>query len=663
MINEERSGEYSITVVVPTHNAIGKFERTIASLEYLENHLLHTKYRAQIVIVDDSSTDGTYQAINNMTIARPHWVLLSTAANTGSPSAPRNIGLNAASGEFVFFLDGDDEIRPDGIVAALDLGATEAPDIVRGPVVVSFIGTGKQVIVDKIPMQELGSADEMVEAVARNQSLNCSALWRKSTLIDNGIAFDSTTRMGEDLKFTAAGLSVARSIGYVSTPLFTYVRHAGGGNSAMHRFSGRELREIVESWDAVEDHFQKRGLSYLELHGDRTVNYAVQKIIRYHCLDEITEPDISAFTAFFTKHRKVLRSLKYADPHVANFVDALCVRGAVAFSEVVKPRLLIAGSDLKFILPAVVRLREFFDIRVDEWPTEVTHDVARSSKLLHWADYVWVEWLTSAAVWYSEMVSHRQRLVVRMHRYELGRRYGDIVSANKVDSFIAIAPHCLEDMVERFGYPRSKVRYIPNYYMVDDYERADPSDSNRVYRLAMIGAVPKRKGLLAALSLLEILRRRDDRYTLTILGKGPSDLPWVGNDPHEQQYFSACEQFIEDNDLTDSVEWLGWQDTRSQAKNFGFVLSMSEHEGSHVGPGEAFCAGNQGVFLNWRGAQFVYPHDQVFTSIQNIADHIMSMTDISEFNQVAQRGQEFMRRVYDIEVFINRVTSLFRGMV
>lgn len=653
---------YLLTVVTPTHNAIGKFERTVSSLEELSDKLEACDYALEVIHVDDSSTDGTYEELQRIVANRPNWKVETTKTNSGSPSVPRNIGIDQASGEYIFFLDGDDEIHFNGIKAALDIAAREHYDLVRAPVEVYYQATGRRVVIDQLPDQVGNDADTMVEAIARHQSLNCSALWRSSILKANNLRFDPEARMGEDLKFTAEAMSLVTSIGYVKHPMFTYVRHEGGGGSAMHHFGGRELREIVESWDRVENEFKKRNLSYLKLHGDRTVNYAIQKIIRHHFRSEITDFDIATFAEFFDKHRDVLRSLHYADPHVNAFVDAMCVRGQGAFDEVVKPRLLIAGSDLKFILPAVTRLREYFDVRVDEWPSEVTHNQSQSSSLLGWADYVWVEWLTSAAVWYSQRIARRQRLVVRMHRYELGRQYGDIISADRVDAFVAIAPHCLEDMIERFNYPRSKVRYIPNYYIVDDYDVAQSSDSDRVYRLAMIGAIPKRKGLLPALEILRQLRQQDDRYTLSLLGKAPEELPWIGSDPYEQQYFAACEKFIEDDGLGEYVRWLGWQDTRRVSKDYGFVLSMSEHEGSHVGPGEAFCSGNQGVFLNWRGAEFVYPEEQVFNTIEQIRDHILSMSNIDDFNTRSQEGREFMKSMYDIELFVDRVTGLFKEL-
>lgn len=428
----------------------------------------------------------------------------------------------------------------------------------------------------------------------------------------------------------------------------------------MHYYSGRELRELVASWQAVEDCFLTRGLSYFELHGEKTINYALRLVFRYLDRESIGPEDLEHFCGFFVRNSAKLSALNFADAHVADFVTEVSIRGGSAFWEMVRPRLLIAGHDLKFMKAAVSRLREWFEVRVDEWPSEIMHDERQSKQLLAWADYVWVEWLTAAAVWYAERVRPTQKLVVRMHRYELGRSYGDQIPVDRVGAFVAIAPHCLEDMIERFSYDRAKVHYIPNYYQVDSYDRAEEEDESRLFRLAVIGAVPRRKGLLRALELLRRLREVDQRYTLSILGKKVSEMPWVAWDPHEQAYFAACEEFVRENALDDAVTWTGWADVRKEACKYGFVLSMSEHEGSHVGPGEAYCAGNQGIFLRWRGAEFVYPKEQVFDTVEQMAAHVLRMRDLREFNSVADRGRDFMKDSYDISLFTQRVRRLFQ---
>lgn len=659
---EEAMQSVDISVVVPMHNAVRKLGRCMDSLAVAGERLDRAGLTFEVIVVDDCSEDGTADILRGLIEGRQGWQLLSMPENSGSPSRPRNIGLAAASGRYVFFLDGDDEIDPEGILSAITLADEHSHDLVRGPVQVLYLADERRVLIDTLSPPPDASAEDMLELIARGQSLNCSALWRRNLLVENSMVFDTETRMGEDIVFTAEAMSKAGSIGYVNSPLFHYVRQPGGGGSSMHHFGGRELRELVSSWQKVEDHFQSRGLSYLELHGDRTINYALRLVIRYHMLDLISQSDAESFAEFFMRNRDKLRRIKFVDDHVAEFVAELSMRGVIGFWEFIKPRLLIAGHDLKFILPAVPALRRWFSIRVDEWPSEIKHSEARSRSLLAWADYVWVEWLTAASVWYAERVRPTQNLVVRMHRYELGRSYGDIIARDNVDAFIAIAPHCMEDMIERFEFDRGKVRFLPNYYMIDDYERAAPLDEDRLYRLALIGAVPQRKGLLRGLELLKILLESDSRYSLSIMGRRPEDMPWIGSDPFEQQYFAACEEFIRAHGMEDSVEWVGWTDTRSETMNYGFVLSLSEHEGSHVGPGEAYCAGNQGIFLRWRGAEFVYPENLVFDTMEEMADHVLAMRDVSDFNRIADDARTFMVETYDVSLFVERVRGLFRSV-
>lgn len=654
-----------LSVIVPMHNASEKLALCLESLKQLDssqNGATPIWNRPhEVIFIDDCSTDSTFDVLTEEVSRRSHWQLLQTPANSGSPSEPRNIGLRAARGQYVFFLDGDDEISPAGIAAAVASADALGHDLVRGPVQVHYRGD-RRVVVDQISPASDATTNEMIVEIARGQSLNCSALWRRELLTDNDLYFDESVRMGEDIVFTSAAMMHAASIGYVDTPLFHYVRQPGGGGSAMHYYSGRELRELVSSWQAVEDHFASQGLSYLELHGDRTVNYALRLVIRYYDRENISDEDVEYFAGFFTRNAETLSKIKFVDPHVTSFVSTLSSCDPAEFWEAVKPRLLIAGHDLKFIKPAIPLLREWYQVQVDEWPSEVLHDARQSTSKLAWADYIWVEWLTAASVWYAERVKPRQKLVVRMHRYELGRSYGDQIRRSAVAAYVAIAPHCLEDMIERFEFDRAKVRFIPNFYFVDRYEPADPADTARPYRLAMIGAVPQRKGFLKALALLAKLREHDARYTLTVLGKQPNEFPWVANDPLEQSYFSACDDFIRANGMEEHVIQRGWSNTYQAAKEFGFVLSMSEHEGSHVGPGEAFCAGNQGVFLPWRGVEYVYPETAVFPDTEAMAQHILNMRDIDAFEATAKAGRTYMKETYDIGLFVNRVRELFSSV-
>ena len=65
-----------------------------------------------VIVVDDGSTDGTAR------IASAHRARLIRQRNSGL-SAARNVGLAAAKGEFVLFLDADDELLPEAVASGV----------------------------------------------------------------------------------------------------------------------------------------------------------------------------------------------------------------------------------------------------------------------------------------------------------------------------------------------------------------------------------------------------------------------------------------------------------------------------------------------------------------------------------------------------------------
>lgn len=103
-----------ISVIVPCYNAENTIKATIQSV------LLQTYSNWELLIVDDCSTDDSVKIINQYSIKDPRIKLLSTDKNTGSPSEPRNIALEAAKGQYLAFLDADDTWLPNKLEEQLE---------------------------------------------------------------------------------------------------------------------------------------------------------------------------------------------------------------------------------------------------------------------------------------------------------------------------------------------------------------------------------------------------------------------------------------------------------------------------------------------------------------------------------------------------------------
>lgn len=98
-----------ISVIVPVHNVKQFLPRLFESLEKQD------LARAEVLFIDDGSTDGS-GALLDAVAQQPHFVV-KHQKNRGVAAA-RNAALDIARGEYVCFVDPDDDIS-DGYVAAL----------------------------------------------------------------------------------------------------------------------------------------------------------------------------------------------------------------------------------------------------------------------------------------------------------------------------------------------------------------------------------------------------------------------------------------------------------------------------------------------------------------------------------------------------------------
>jgi teichuronic acid biosynthesis glycosyltransferase TuaG len=94
-----------VSVIIPAHNAAHFIEGTLKSAQQ------QTLKTIEILVVDDASTDQTPELVDQIAQADSRVHLISVNPNRGVANA-RNVGVQAAQGEFVAFLDADDQWLP-----------------------------------------------------------------------------------------------------------------------------------------------------------------------------------------------------------------------------------------------------------------------------------------------------------------------------------------------------------------------------------------------------------------------------------------------------------------------------------------------------------------------------------------------------------------------
>ncbi len=134
-----------VSIIIPTYNRAKLLKRAISSC------LKQTYRNIEVIVIDDGCTDNTEQVVKSFIDERV--VYIKNKTNKGIP-ATRNIGLNIATGEFIGFLDHDDEYLPEKIEEQVKV-LTDNPDI-------GFVVCGRYEIEIKTNKQTIKKANDYI---------------------------------------------------------------------------------------------------------------------------------------------------------------------------------------------------------------------------------------------------------------------------------------------------------------------------------------------------------------------------------------------------------------------------------------------------------------------------------------------------------------------
>lgn len=113
-----------VSVIMPCHNGANYILNAIASVQN------QTFVDWELLVIDDQSSDDSVQIVENEATKDSRIKLFKTSCSTGMPATPRNIGIKEARGQFIAFLDCDDEWLPNKLEKQLPLFKNEECAIV-----------------------------------------------------------------------------------------------------------------------------------------------------------------------------------------------------------------------------------------------------------------------------------------------------------------------------------------------------------------------------------------------------------------------------------------------------------------------------------------------------------------------------------------------------
>lgn len=229
------NGLTNYSVVIPLYNKEKHIQRAIKSV------LSQTYQNFELIVVDDGSTDGSFEAASAIQDPR---IRIIRQENRGV-SAARNRGIMESESEWVAFLDADDEWLPSFLEVINRLIKTYNNSRVFGAAYYMAERDGHLRILNPGMDMHLGWEGVLpsyVEAIQREYPFCASSVViQKNALIDAGCFPEGVTTSEDSTLFLT--LSMEHKIAYIYLPIAIY--HLEADNRVWLKFPEYEL-EVVK---------------------------------------------------------------------------------------------------------------------------------------------------------------------------------------------------------------------------------------------------------------------------------------------------------------------------------------------------------------------------------------------------------------------------------
>ncbi len=236
-----------VAVIVPVYNPGPNLKRCTDSV--LAQTMPPGEFEA--VFVDDGSTDGTGAVLDAIAAAHPH-VRVIHQENSGWAGRPRNVGIDAATADYVLFVDADDALGPEAAARLHARAVADDSDVVLG----RSVGHGRPNS-SQLSWQTRGPL-RFEEDPGLISHLKTHKLMRRAFLDEHRLRFPEGKRRLEDQIFVLEAYFLAKGISVVGDYVcyHHHRRRDRAGLAAQPWEPADYYRSVRENIDVIERYTQ-----------------------------------------------------------------------------------------------------------------------------------------------------------------------------------------------------------------------------------------------------------------------------------------------------------------------------------------------------------------------------------------------------------------------
>ncbi|MDR0853093.1 MAG: glycosyltransferase [Clostridiales Family XIII bacterium] len=289
--------DIKISIIIPVYN------QEVAIARCLDSAISQTISEIEILVIDDGSTDGSPEIIDDYARRYPSKIVAIHTEN-GGVAAARNMGLSEARGRYIGFLDGDDYLAADmyeKLHCAMSAKGGQGVQLATCRRYSVMNGKHVEKFFPKIFLEDTlgkGGVFEVDTDTKRGELLQDISVFIWDKLFDAEIirstelSFPLGQPYGEDFTFLAKYLYYVKAAVFVDEPLYYYNAFSSG--SFTNSISGnwyniyRNLSDVIAYykekglWDSVGPYLESVCIRYYDRRANAMFLYGGKKFqMRY----------------------------------------------------------------------------------------------------------------------------------------------------------------------------------------------------------------------------------------------------------------------------------------------------------------------------------------------------------------------------------------------
>lgn len=238
-----------ISIIVPIY----KVEDFL--LDCVKSITSQTYKHIEIILVDDGSPDKCPEICDSLATEDARIRVIHKA--NGGLSDARNVGINAAQGEYLLFIDSDDfwisNLCIDNLVKCLN-DNSECEVIFFGRT--TFVGDNRYVSLPPKPMviNSINKTQALTSLLRESDFISsaCQKLIKRTLITDNEIFFQKGI-LSEDIDWSIRLYRAAQKFASVYSPYYGYRKRAGSISQSFNPKHATDILNILSKWDKILD--------------------------------------------------------------------------------------------------------------------------------------------------------------------------------------------------------------------------------------------------------------------------------------------------------------------------------------------------------------------------------------------------------------------------